>query len=222
MLIFCLIGIFLNIAFTRLCFITGLPLYLDTILTITITLSCGLGWGILCGTLTNVLCHSIFGYGWEAYLFTICNIATALITWFFYRFFMQELEGTQELANQNVSKRGLRALQHNSSQLSRIMDRVIILILFSFALCLAMSILGGLIATIIQMIDSAYSDDNGITGVLSATMFGQNAPILLKEIISRIPVNIIDRLISVFAGYGIALLLNKCFKRLNISLRSQA
>ena len=72
-----------------------------------------------------------------------------------------------------------------------------------------MSILGGLIATIIQLINSSYSDDNGISAVLSATMFGQNVPMLLKEIISRIPVNIIDRLISVFAGYGIALLIQR-------------
>jgi len=37
------------------------------------------------------------------------------------------------------------------------------------------------------------------------TMFHNNIPILLNEILSRIPINIIDRLISAFAAFGIAL-----------------
>jgi len=40
-------------------------------------------------------------------------------------------------------------------------------------------------------------------------MSGGAAPVFLAEILSRIPVNIIDRLLTAFAGYGIALLLKK-------------
>ena len=228
MLILCLAGVFLNIAISRLCFFAGLPLFLDTILTITVTLICGLPLGILCGALTNIIYHSIFGYGWEAYLFTLCNIATAIVTWCFYRFFKQELTGQEPPTSPNgrsfqvvptgSKERSFRRINLPSNQLGSVMDKVIILILFSFALCLAMSILGGLIATLIIVINSSYSDAKGISGVLSATMFGQNVPLPLKEIISRIPINIIDRLISVFAGYGIALLV----RRLNTSAHLQA
>jgi len=194
--ILCFAGVLLNITFNQICFFTGLPLWLDTVMTITVTLTCGLPFGILCGALTNIISHSVFGHGWEAYLFTLCNITTAVITWFFYRFFKQELEG------QDTS-------QQKSNQLNRIMDRVIILILFSFALCLAMSILGGLIATFILYLNSAYYEIDGVTGVFTATMVGQDVPVFLKEIISRIPVNIVDRLISVFAGFGLAVLLRR-------------
>ena len=200
----CLTGVFLNITFNRICFFAGFPLYLDTVMTITVTLACGLPFGILCGALTNIISHSIFGHGWEAYLFAICNIATAFLTWFFYRFFKQELTIQEQTPS----------VRQKSSQLNRIMDRVIILIFLSFTLCLAMSILGGLIAAFILNINSAYFETDGITGVFSATMFVHDVPIVLKEIIARIPVNMIDRLISVFAGYGIAFFGNKLWELL--------
>jgi len=206
MFFFCLAGVFLNIAFTRLRFYAGFPLFLDTILTITVTLKGGLFWGILCGALTNVLCHSIWGHGWEAYLFAICNIATAFITWLFIRVFPRELLTGKQDVPQKPS-----FISARSSSLSAVMDRIIILILLSFALCLAMSILGGLIATFIINLNSAYLETDGITGIFSATMFTQNVPIIVKEIVSRIPVNIVDRLISSFAGFGIACLIKTDF-----------
>ncbi|MCL2444450.1 MAG: hypothetical protein FWD13_13445, partial [Treponema sp.] len=111
----------------------------------------------------------------------------------------------------------LSPLSVKSSRLNTLMDRIIILTLFSFALCLIMSILGGLIATFILYLNSAYSETDGIMGVFSATMFTHNVPIIVKEILSRIPVNIIDRLISTFAGYGAAL----CIRHLTASPRRQ-
>ena len=197
----CLAGIFLNIALPRLSiYHAGIPLYLDTIFTITVTLSCGLVWGIVCGAMTNIISHSISGIGWEPYLFTICNIATAVITWLFRRYFQTELM-TDQLPVQK------------SNQPGRAMDRIIVLIIFSFTLCITMSVLGGLIATFIMYLNSAYTEGDGISGILSTTMFGQNVPVLWREIISRIPVNIVDRLISAFAGYGIAVLLHRLQKR---------
>jgi len=176
---------------------------MDTILTITVTLNGGLFWGMLCGALTNVISHSIWGHGWEAYLFTICNIATAYITWLFMKFFPRELTNKQDTLQKPSP------LSAKSSRLITLMDRVIILTLLSFALCIAMSILGGLIATFILYLNSYYFEIDGVAGTFSATMFGQDVPLVLKEIISRIPVNIVDRLISAFAGFGIAVLLRR-------------
>ena len=200
--VICLAGIVFNIALTRYCInYAGIPLYLDTVFTITVTLSCGLVWGMVCGALTNILCHTIFGWGWEPYLFTICNIATAVITWYFHRTFYSELaEGSSKY------------MQQKSSRLRMAVDRVILLVIFSFILCVAMSILGGLIATLILKINSSYVEGYGISSVLSNTLFGQEVSVLFREIVSRIPINIIDRLLSVFAGYGFALLLFRWVK----------
>ncbi|MCL2809544.1 MAG: hypothetical protein FWD24_05715 [Treponema sp.] len=200
--VICLTGVFLNIVITRFCINSAeIPLFLDTIFTITVTLNCGLIWGIVCGALTNILCHSIFGWGWEPYLFTLCNIATAVITWFF----RNELTGQEQSLQR-------RSFMFKTSQLNRIMNKVIILIIFSFALCLAMSILGGIIASFILYINTSYTEGSGISGILSTTMFGHDVPVVFKEIISRLPINIADRLISAFTGYGIFLLLRRLLK----------
>ena len=194
MLLFCFVGAFLNISFNKMLTISGigLPLYLDTVLTITVTLFGGLFWGCLTGFLTNIIGHSIDFWGWEGYLFTLCNIATAFITWFFKRLFPQELKITNR--------------QKTSAY--KIMNQIVVLILLSFALCLAMSILGGLISALIQIITDSPADEMKLKALLGESMFSQ-LPIVVAEILSRIPINIIDRLISVFMGFGTALAINR-------------
>jgi hypothetical protein len=98
-----------------------------------------------------------------------------------------------------------------SRRLAEAMNRMVALILLSFCLCLAISVLGGLVAALIQSINPSLAGRQGLSGHFSVTMFGKKLPLTLTEILSRIPVNIIDRLITVFAGYGIALI----FARLN-------
>jgi len=206
--VLCLAGAFLNIAINIFANrAVGLPLYLDTILTVSLTLTGGLFWGLLTGLLTNIIGPTLYFYGWEGYLFVICNMATALVTWLFIRFFPRELKlsETPEIpgASQNLSSR----------RLADIINRMIVLILLSFCLCLVISVLGGIIATFIQSINPAISGKPGLSADLTATMFGHNIPVVFAEILSRIPVNIIDRLITAFAGYGIALFLRNLSRR---------
>ena len=199
----CLAGAMLNIALNRLCARMGFPLYMDTVLTISVTFTSGLFWGALCGALTNLVAHSIMFWGWEGYLFALCNVATAIITWLFIRLFPNELRlgaKTYKTAPHIVSK---------SSRLNMVIERMIVLILLSFALCLVMSILGGLITAFILALNPSHTGERGLSVLLSATMFGSSLPVILVEIVSRIPINIIDRLITAFLGYGIAFI----FKR---------
>ena len=194
MMFLCLAGSILNVTISRLCFLAEIPLYMDTIFTISVTLTCGLSFGALCGALTNFISHSLWGlsWAWEGYLFMLCNIATAFVTWFFMRIFPRELNLTASRKMYPVYK---------DSLISKLMDRIIINIIFAFVLCIIMSITGGFLAAFIM---SYRSVESGITSFFSATMFNLNTPLVFTEIASRIPVNIIDRLISVFAGYGAA------------------
>jgi len=80
------------------------------------------------------------------------------------------------------------------------MDRVIVLTLLSFALCLAISILGGCISVFI-----GFFKATAVNPAAVQTMFNSNVPMLLNEIMSRVPINIIDRLFSSFAAFGAAL-----------------
>jgi len=197
----CIVGVLLNITINRIVCVQGsFPLYLDTILTITCTLVSGLFWGILCGALTNIVYSSIWFWGWEAYIFTICNIVTALITWQFIRSFPGEL-------NFFVETKKNTPVVSKSGKFENVMGKLIVLTILSFCLCITMSVLGGLITGLILMIEPAHTGKQWLTVWLSATMFTQNVPVIIREILARIPINIIDRLISAFAGYGFALLI---------------
>ena len=193
---------------------------MDTMLTISITLTCGFFWGAACGMLTNLFHHAFFGFGWEGYLFIICNIATAYITRIFMRLFPGELNLCASIIQRSRTPAQPAAVQktavYKSNLFGRVMDRVIVLIILSFALCLAMSFLGGFIAAVIMSISPSYNyGGSGITALFSTTMFKGNTHVLVAEIVSRIPVNIVDRLISTFGGFGIAL----CFRRLKNALK---
>jgi hypothetical protein len=89
------------------------------------------------------------------------------------------------------------------------MDTVIALTFLAFALCIAMSVMGGVISAAIWGASSSYPYESSLLIWLSKTMFAENTPTLVKEIVARIPVNMIDRIITAFAGYGIAILLRK-------------
>ncbi|MDR0475829.1 MAG: hypothetical protein LBH43_19445 [Treponema sp.] len=212
MLLFCLTGVLLNIAICKLfAGLAAFPLYLDTVLTISITLSCGLFWGILCGVLTNFISHTfLYFWGWEGYLFILCNAATAVITFLFVLFFPGELNltGKRDVLKFNLPRK--------SQLFDIVIDRIFVITLLSFSLCVAMSILGGLIASFIQLLRSSGDGQAANPGSyrdLGLTMFRQGFPLILAEILTRIPINIIDRLISAFGGYGIALAIAKIRKQ---------
>jgi hypothetical protein len=196
----CLVGALLNIAIHKFCAFAGIQLYLDTVFTVALTLSCGLFWGALCGALTNLICYSVWFWGWEAYLFALCNIATAFITAYFMRLFPREL---------GLVRKTEDTISFKSTQLSRAMDKVIALMLLAFALCFAMSVMGGVISAAIWGASSSYQYENSLLIWLGKTMFTENTPTVVTEIVARIPVNMIDRIITAFAGYGIALLIKR-------------
>ena len=104
-----------------------------------------------------------------------------------------------------------------SGNLAKSMDRVIVLLLLSFALCLVVSVLGGLISGLILLINPSQIGERVLAGLLSDTMSGGAVPVFLAEILSRIPVNIIDRLIAAFGGFGAAVVFRRMVRRKNVS-----
>ena len=148
--VICLAGVALNIAANRFfVYYLGLPLFMNTIFTVTVTLIGGPFWGALCGALSTIIGKTIWFSDWISYLFFICSIATALVTWFFIRFFPRELNLSSEQANYEkmIATAGIagRSGFASPSKLAASMNRVIVLLLLSFALCLVISILGGFI-----------------------------------------------------------------------------
>ena len=206
MLLLCIAAALFNIAFNMLCLLLDLPLYLDTILTVSITLLYGPLWGCLTGAFTNIIANTIYFdvHGWPSYLFALCNIATALITWLFVCFFRRELSFASLHHSKVPAAEAFPGPE--SRRLDAAISRLIVLVFLAFALCLAMSILGGLISAFIQFLLTVQGDArlNPASTQLSSTLFKRQMPVVAVEILSRIPMNIIDRLITVFAAYGIA------------------
>jgi len=210
----CIGGALLNVAFNEINSLIGFPLYFDTVFTVTLTLLTGPLYGSLTGALTNIIANTIdFEYwGWMGYLFAICNVATALITWLFVRLFPRELNLGRETSGAGFKDVSVAA-NFPSRRLDVIISRLIVLILLSFVLCIAISILGGLLASFMRFMLtlSDVAAHNPASAKLGLTLFPQGLPVILVEILSRIPVNIIDRLITTFTGYGAALGLNFLF-----------
>jgi hypothetical protein len=203
MLPLCVVGALLNFGIHVLVLKNAVPLYLDTILTISLAFSGGLFWGSLCGVFSGLIGTTLYfwSWSWTGYLFIICHVATAFISCGFVRFFPEELNLTAASVLPDGAPRKI-------SKLNRVTGTIIALMLLSFVLCIVMSVLGGSISAFINFLirsSQPAADVAPESTLLTSTMFPRELPLLLKEILARVPVNIIDRLISVFAGYGIAL-----------------
>jgi len=75
--------------------------------------------------------------------------------------------------------------------------------------CIVVSISGGIIDFIITRNSAPrpiFPEDTFKLGLLR-----NNVPVLATAILSRIPINIVDRFIAIFGGYGISVLYRKRF-----------
>jgi hypothetical protein len=195
-ILFCIAGTAANYALMRISSILGTGLFLDTVFTIAVTLSLGFAAGIV----TALLSTAVFGIGWYSfwgfYLFGLCSIASAVLTCVFIRGFPKECSPV------NIGKKP-------DEPGSGLLDRIIILFLLSLSMCALMSILGGIIAVFIELVLQAPINDPNPETYFKLGLLRNGVSLAAAEILARIPVNIVDRTLSVFGGYGTALLLKR-------------
>jgi hypothetical protein len=203
----CLGGAVLNV-FTGNFFrgVLGVPLFMDTLFTVAMTFYGGPVCGVLTGLLTNPIVNMFDFYGWADLLYAFCNAAAALVTLLFIRLFPAELRFG---AGKAVKTDEFEATPLNSP-LRTLMNTLVVLLLLSFVMCIAMSILGGLTAVLIQPFGGS---SNPGPELFKLALVRKNLPSVVTEVLSRIPLNVIDRLLSVFGGYGAAALLWRVFPR---------
>ncbi|MDR1893832.1 MAG: hypothetical protein LBQ61_03955 [Spirochaetales bacterium] len=181
----------------------GVGLYLDTIFTVTVTLSGGLGAG-LAGALTyTALCRYD---SWGIYLFGICSAAAAVLTCLFSRMFPAEC-GSLRIIGPPAEKKEREDLPPT------ILNIITVLALFSLTMCVLMSVLGGIIAWFIQAVLNAPLVDLPPETFFKLGLVRHNISLIAAEILARFPVNILDRIITVFTAYGTARLLVGLFRR---------
>lgn len=174
------------------------PLYLDTMFTAAVTFRFGLLPGILTGALHSVGSNILYGTLMNpdvnvltGNLFVLCTVSEILLVCFFHA----------------KMKAQEAAFFEEPSLSSFISIAAPLLVLVAFD-CILISVTGGVIDFILNNILSVprglWPED-----IFKLGLIRNNVPVLAAAILSRIPINIVDRFIAVFGGYGISLLYRK-------------
>jgi len=199
----CLVSGLLN---TLLCYfitgVCGLPLYLDTLFTAAVYFSVGLFPALITAVLLllfntleyiwlmNVEIKTV----WWLYLFVLCVIFEVLLI-FFFRNKLKPLDA---------------AFRKNPS-LYAFINLAPLLMLIAVLDCIVVSVTGGIIDYILTLLSAPkafYPEDSFKIGLLR-----NNAPLLTASILSRVPINIVDRFFVIFGGYGVSLLYRKFLRK---------
>ncbi|MDR1931330.1 MAG: hypothetical protein LBQ57_00770 [Spirochaetales bacterium] len=175
----------------------GVGLYLDTIFTVTVTFSGGPGAGLISALLYTAACRYD---SWGIYLFGICSVAAVVLTYLFSRIFPAEC-GSLRIIGRPAEKKEREDLPPT------ILNIITVLVLFSLTMCVLMSVLGGIIAWFIQAVLNAPLVDVPPETFFKLGLVRHNISLIVTEILARFPVNILDRIITVFTAYGMARLL---------------
>jgi energy-coupling factor transport system substrate-specific component len=178
--------------------VCGLPLYLDTLFTVAVYFSIGLFPALITAVLLPVF--TTFEYtrlmnlavetAWWTYPFVLCAIFEVLLIFFF----------------RNKLKPIDAAFRKNPS-LYAFINLAPLLMLIAVLNCIVVSVTGGIIDYILTLLSAPkvfYPEDSFKIGLLR-----NNVSLLASSILSRIPINIVDRFFVIFGGYGVSLVYGK-------------
>jgi hypothetical protein len=173
-----------------------LSLYLDTVFTVAVTFAFGLWPGILTGALLypaigilrNIILNLEMSTFWAGNVFILCTLSEILLVCFF---------RVKIRPGQSVFPK-----EPFPSSFIGIAARLMVLVALD---CILISVVGGIIDFVLYSLLSVprgiYPED-----IFKLGLYRNNVPVLAAAILSRIPINIVDRFIAVFGGYGISLL----------------
>jgi len=168
---------------------TGIPLYVDTIFNAAMCFSVGLVSAVITGTLlfpvmnywVNILLRGpSVELGFFGNIWVICIVIEILLIWFCYK--------------KMIKNPALHTFIGVAAQL----------LVLAVLDCIVISVTGGIIDYVLSthsMPRTFSPEDNFKLGLLR-----NNMPLLATAILSRVPINIVDRFIVVFGGYGVSLL----------------
>jgi len=191
----CLVSGLLNMLLSHfLISVCGLPLYLDTLFTAAVYFSAGLFPALITAVLLPIFtafeCILFMKLNietvWGAYPFVLCVIFEVLLIFFFRK-----------------KLKPLDAAFRTNPSLYAFINLAPLLMLIAVLDCIVVSVTGGIIDYILTLLSAPkvfYPEDSFKIGLLR-----NNAPLLASAILSRIPINIVDRFFVIFGGYGVSL-----------------
>ena len=170
-----------------------LPLFLDTLFTTALTFSAGLLSGVSTALLTilTAVATGINVETPEAHLFVLCSIAEVVLVWIF----RHRFEKLWPQAAGQVSYPFIAAASW--------------LLLLALISCTVISVLGGLIDTALFAAFSQTRTAFSPEGVFRMGLLRNGVSLLWANILARFPINLVDRFIVIFGGYGVSRLIGK-------------
>jgi hypothetical protein len=179
-----------NVLLNNLCvYFFKIPLYLDTVLNAAVCFAAGLIPGIV----TALLTHSVLAIrdgGFHPFI--LCSIVEVFIIYLL-------------RPRQDKARRDSGGHKTAAATLAGVFARLMLL----YIVCsLAVSLLGGMIDFFYHYRWSLPKVYFSAEDTVKIGLLRSNIPVLAMNILSRIPVNIVDRFIVIFGGYFIARGLN--------------
>jgi hypothetical protein len=191
LILLCVLAAALNFSLSSLLiYVFRVPLYLDTMFTAAVTFAVGVVPGL--GTALLSYIAAIIKDG-AINPFVFCMIAEVLIVWW--------------LKPANINWKSVLP-QEKPIMLVRVFARLMLLYVVA---CLTVSILGGLIAYIFYTVLPNTKHNFSAEDVVKIALLRSGLHDLALNIISRIPVNLIDRFIVILGGYGVSIFIRKWF-----------
>ena len=168
------------------------PLYIDTLFTVAISFTAGLVPGLVTAMIPGVVFAVITGFFSP---FILCSIAEVFIVCFLKPSYVREpVAGGQTEKEKSVA------------QAAGVFARLMVL----YIVCaLAISVLGGVIDFIFYDVLLRPNEYFSPEDTFKIGLLDSGIPSLVINILSRIPVNIVDRFLVIFGGYGVAFLYRK-------------
>ncbi len=154
-----------------------LPLFCDMIFCMAMSLFAGPVWGIVVVCFNHIYDLIISKSFVIFHIYMITAFAGCFVVWFYRnRFIKADLSLIKKLGH---------------------------LLLLSLIMCLVMSITGGLVSRFIDLVKGEVNNYTYQTDFLQKIFSVQIKSPLLNSIFVRIPVNLVDRIITVFAAWGV-------------------
>jgi hypothetical protein len=176
------------------------PLYLDTLFNCAVTFAAGFVPGLLTGALlfplfsgwTRICLMRVPPAAfWPTNFFVICVISEIVLVWLF----RSRLTANAPALDDSGEKPFARSFAGAVSPLMALIALD----------CVVVSVTGGLVDYTVYTLFAAPSVKNP-ENIFKLGLLRGSLPFLFSAILSRIPINIVDRFIVIFGGYGVSLL----------------
>jgi len=197
-LVLCVFCAFCNVGLSYLVIDRlNFPLFADTYFTVAISFTAGWLPGVITGifltNLTGLLKDWIFAgipFHTTWFLFAVCILAEIMLVCFFHKRIKPREDDFLRKPTLNT--------------FVGVATGLLVLIAID---CIVISILGGTVDFILNKLSAPIQ--SSFEDVFELGLLYNNVPLLLAGILARIPINIVDRFLAIFCGYGLSLLFRK-------------